>query len=117
MKILYSALFTAVLALSATAYARDQNQSAPPQEKRQPADAPKKTVTGCLTKGMNEGSYVIADQESGEKLTFSGPAQLDRFVNQTVKLTGTVSGEGTDKVFNPETVAQVSPSCAKAPQQ
>ena len=114
MKILYSALFTAVLALSAAAYAQDQ--SAPPQQKQQPADV-KKSITGCLTKGMSDGNYVIADQQSGEKLSFNGPAQLDRFVNQTVKLTGTVSGEGTDKTFNPETVSQVSPSCAKAPQE
>ena len=72
------------------------------------------SITGCLTKGMSEGAYVIADETSGQKVPFSGPAQLDRFVNQTVKLTGTMSGEGTDKTFKPEAIAQVSPSCGKA---
>jgi hypothetical protein len=114
MKLLYSALFMAVLGLSAVAYAQDQGQTAPPQEKQQPSDAPKTTITGCLMKGTSDGSYVITDQTSGEKLPFNGPAQLDRFVNQTVKLTGTMTGAGADKVFNPESIAQVSPSCSKA---
>lgn len=114
MKFLYSALFTAALTLSAPMYAQTQEQSAPPQQKQQPSDAPKVSLTGCLTKGTSDGNYVIADQATGQKVPFSGPAQLDRFVNQTVKLTGTMAGEGTDKAFKPETISQVSPSCGPA---
>jgi hypothetical protein len=114
MKLLYSLLFMAVLAVGAVAYAQDQSQTAPPQQKQQPSDAPKTSITGCLTKGATDGNYVIADQTSGEKVPFNGPSQLDQYVNQTVRLTGTVTGEGTGKVFRPEAIAQVSPSCAKA---
>jgi hypothetical protein len=114
MKYLYSALFIAVLTMGTVAFAQDQSQSAPPQQKQQSADPPKVSITGCLTKGTSDGAYVIADQTSGDKVPFSGPSQLDRFVNQTVKLTGTMSGEGADKTFKPEAIAQVSPTCGKA---
>ena len=100
--------------MGTAAYAQDQGQSAPPQQKQQSADPPKVSITGCLTKGTSDGAYVIADQTSGEKVPFTGPVQLDRFVNQTVKLTGTMSGAGADKTFKPEAIAQVSPSCGKA---
>jgi hypothetical protein len=114
MKLIYSALLTAVLALGTAAYAQDQKQPGQQQGKQQPSDASKTSYTGCLTKGTSDGNYVITDQASGEKVPFAGPAQLDRFLNQTVKLTGTVSGQGSEKVFNAETVAQVAPSCTKA---
>ena len=97
--------------LGVTAYAQDQGQTPPSQQKRAPSDAPKTIITGCLTKGSADGSYIITDQNSGEKIPFNAPAQLDRYVNQTVKLTGTVTGQGADKVFSPEAIAQVSPSC------
>lgn len=114
MKLLYRVLFIAVLAVSAVAYAQDQGQSTPQQQKQQPSDAPRTSITGCLTKGTADGNYTIADQTSGEKISFNAPAQIDRFLNQTVKLTGTVSGTGAAKVFTPESISQVSPSCAKA---
>ena len=41
MKLLYSSLFMAVLAVGAVAYAQNQSQTAPPQQKQQPSDAPK----------------------------------------------------------------------------
>jgi hypothetical protein len=107
MKLLCSALFTVFLALGTTAYAQDQPQTAPP------ANA-KTSITGCLTKGASDGTYVITDQTSGDKVPFTGPAQLDQYVNQTVKLTGTISKEGSDKSFRPESISQVAPSCGKA---
>lgn len=55
--------------------------------------------------------YVITDQKSGDKLPFNGPPQLDKFVNQTVTLTGTVAGQGSDKTFKPEAINPVSPTC------
>ena len=72
------------------------------------------SITGCLTKGTTDGNYVITDQTSGENVPFNGPSQLGQYVNQTVKLTGSVTGEGAGKVFRPEAISQVSPSCAKA---
>jgi hypothetical protein len=107
MKLLSSALFAAVLTLGMAAYAQDQPSSQP---KQAPNDPPKSSITGCLTKGPSSGIYFIADQDSGEKVQFNGPAQLDQYVNQTVKLTGTRSG----KKFSPEAIAPVSPSCGKA---
>jgi len=114
MKQLSSALFAACLILGPAVYAQDQGQTPPSQRKQAPDDAQKTTITGCLTKGSGDGVYIVADQTSGEKVQFNGPAQIDRYVNQTVKLTGTMSGGGADKTFSPETIAQVSPSCSKA---
>jgi hypothetical protein len=113
MKLLSSALFAAVLTMGTAAYAQDQGKTPSSQEKRAPSDAPKKSVTGCLTKGSSDGTYVVADQDSGKKVQFSAPAQLDQYVNQTVRLTGTVSGDGENQVFTPERISQVSPSCGK----
>ena len=106
MKLLNSTLFAAVLSLGTAAYAQDRPSSQP---KQAPNDAAKTSITGCLTKGSNDGTYLLADQDSGQKVQFNGPAQLDRYVNQTVRLTGTMSGNS----FAPETIAQVSASCSK----
>jgi hypothetical protein len=115
MKLLSSVLFAAVLTLGTAAYAQDQGKTPSQHEKQAtPSDAPKKSVTGCLTKGSSDGTYVVADQDSGKKVQFSAPAQLDQYVNQTVRLTGSVSGEGENQVFTPERISQVSPSCGKA---
>jgi len=106
MKLLSSALFAAVLSLGTVGYAQNGPSSQP---KQAPGDAPKTSITGCLTKGSADGTYLVADQGSGQKVQFNGPAQLDRYVNQTVRVTGTMSGNN----FAPETIAQVSPSCSK----
>jgi hypothetical protein len=115
MKRFGSVLFAAILTLGSVAYAQDQGQTPPSQQKRESGDASKTSITGCLTKGANDGSYLITDQNSGEKLPFKGPAQLDNYVNHTVKLTGTVMGQGVEKAFSPEAIAQVALSCNKAP--
>jgi hypothetical protein len=72
------------------------------------------TVTGCLTKGASAGQYTITDQKTGEKTPIAGPDELDKYVNQTVKLIGTIGSQGQEKVFKPESVSQVSASCDKA---
>jgi len=100
------ALFTC-LALGSLAYGQDPPQSAPPQKSN---DASKVTVTGCLTKGTSANEYVITDQKSGEKVPFAGPAQLEKYVNQTVKLTGTMAAQGQ---FKPESINQVAATCEK----
>ncbi len=98
-------------------------QTAPGQGRRAPgaqpdtpdaaADAQRVSVTGCLAKGSQANQYTITDSSSHEKYTFPGPSQLDRYVNQTVKLTGSMeSGNNGDKVFRPESIAPVSSSCS-----
>src|SRR6058998_3098061 len=111
MRLLSSAMLLAFLALGSIAYAQDPSQGTPPQPKQ--SDAPKVSVTGCLTKGSGAADYLITDQKSGEKVPFTGPVQLDKYLNQTVKLTGTVAPQGGDKPFKPETINQISPTCEK----
>ncbi len=70
------------------------------------------SVTGCLMKGDQANQYTITDSSSHEKYTFAGPSQLDRYVNQTVKLTGAMeSGDHGEKTFRPESLAPVSSTC------
>ena len=120
MKLFSTAVYFACLALGSVAYAQGAGQGTPPsqqppaQQREQPSDTPKVSVTGCLTKGSGTNDYLITDQKSGEKVPFNGPAQLDKYVNQTVKLTGTMASQGSDKVFKPETINQISPSCEKS---
>jgi hypothetical protein len=111
---LSSAILSAGLILSSAAHAQKPGQSAPPpSQEKQDSDTPKVSVTGCLTKGSGT-NYQIADQKSGEKLAFPGPAQLDKYVNQTVTLTGTMMSQGAGKVFHPEAINQVAASCEKS---
>jgi hypothetical protein len=100
----------ALLALGIVAYAQQRDREAPTQPDPQ---AQKVTLTGCLAKDGNAGQYSITDQQSHEKVSFPGPAQLDRFVDQVVKLTGSVMvRDNGDKIFRPESIASVAPSCA-----
>ena len=112
MKLLSSAIFVGYLALGIGAYAQDPGQSTPPSQGKE-SDMSKVTVTGCLTKGSGTNEYQVSDSKTGEKIPFTGPAQLDKYVNQTVKLTGTMASQGSDKVFKPQAIDQVSPSCSK----
>jgi hypothetical protein len=97
--------------LTVGSFVYGQEPTQPTQPK--PSDAPKVSVTGCLTKAGGAGTYLLADQKSGEKVTFNGPTQLDQYLNQTVKLTGTVVAQGGDKQFKPESINQVAPTCEK----
>jgi hypothetical protein len=104
-----SAVIVACLALGGIAYAQE---GTPPTPKQQ-SDTPKVTVTGCLAKAETANTYVITDQKSSEKLSFNGPPQLDKYVNQTVTLTGTLAMQGSEKVFKPEAINPVSTTCSK----
>src|SRR5690348_4554303 len=90
------------LGLGLAAYAQQpgpgRQPGTPPSQQRTPgtpdaqqpdspgaaAQAQRISVTGCLAKGGQANQYVITDTSSHEKYSFPGPAQLDRFVNQTV---------------------------------
>jgi len=111
MKILSSTLLLAGFAFGSIAYGQDPSQAKPPQG---PSDTPKTSVTGCLTKGVAAGQYTITDQKTGDKTPIAGPEQLDKFLNQTVTLTGTMGSQGQDKVFKPEAISQVSTTCEKS---
>lgn len=110
MKLFPSLALFACLTLGSLAYGQDPAQGTPPEKS---AEAAKVTVTGCLTKGTAATEYVIVDQKSGAKIPFAGPVQLDKYLNQTVKLTGTVTGQGQDKAFKPESINQVAATCEK----
>ncbi len=97
------------LILSGGAYAQD-----PGQAPKQDTDTPKVSVTGCLTKGSGTNEYLVTDGKTGEKLPFGGPEQLDKYVNQTVTLTGTMATQGANKVFKPQAIKQVAATCEKA---
>lgn len=111
MKRLSSTLILAGLAFGAIVYAQDPPQAAPPAPQGQ-SDSAKTSVTGCLTKGASAGQYTVTDLKTGDKTQIAGPEQLEKFLNQTVTLTGTIGSQ--DKVFKPESVNQVSPTCEKS---
>jgi hypothetical protein len=128
------AIIVACAALTSVAYGQNQTPSGPPtgapsaqsepgqqQSPQTPQTSPATpgeessvSITGCLTKGTAGGNYVITDQKSGEKYPFSGPAQLDKFVNQTVTLSGAMATQGADKAFRPQRIAPVATTCEKA---
>lgn len=119
MKLYTSATLMVYLVLGGTLYSQNQSDgtTAPAQRSAQEESrAPQVTVTGCLTKGTGANEYVVLDQKSNEKVPFTGPAQLDSYVNQTVKMTGTMAGSGAQPVFKPVSVNRVAPDCQK-PQQ
>ena len=111
MKLFSSVVLLAGLALGSVAYGQDPAQTTPPPQKQ--SNAPKVSVTGCLSKGATPSEYVITDQKTGEKVPFSAPVELDKYLNQAVRLTGTMAGQGQDKVFKPETITQVATTCGK----
>jgi hypothetical protein len=124
------AIVVACAALTSAAYAQNQNPgqppTAPPSARSQqspngpqtspaaPDEQSSVSITGCLTKGTAAGTYAITDQKSGEKYPFSGPAQLDKFVNQTVTLSGAMTTQGADKAFRPQRISPVATTCEKA---
>ena len=107
--LLRGTMFSVLIALGTTAYAQEPGQSTPPPQQRD--DAQNVSLVGCLTKGTPANQYLITDQKSGEKVAFAASARLDKFVNQTVKLTGKVVARQGEKVFQPESVEPVSSSC------
>src|SRR5258706_2671407 len=89
-------------------------QDDPPQKKgqqKQQADRPdQETLTGCLTE--DQGSYKLATP-AGEQVNVSGPADLMKHKDHTVRLTGTTSSDGGTKTMRVSKIQHVSASCAK----
>src|SRR5262245_51409148 len=94
---------TLVLSLGGLSCAQDNptTQQPPAQREgqRNQDEGTPVTVRGCLTKGSQAQEYVVADERSGEKVSFAGSAKLDSYVNQTVEITGQIVERGGEKVF------------------
>jgi hypothetical protein len=65
-------------------------------------------------KGEKPEEFAITDNKSGEKVSFAAPEQLQRYVNQTVQLVGTVIDRGGARALLPESVKAISPSCERS---
>jgi len=119
-KLSTSAMFTVFIGLGIAAFAQNPNQRTPPSqppsqsEQNEQADGQPMTLTGCLMKGQNPEEYAITDSKSGEKISFAAPDQLQRYVNQTVQIAGTVVTRGGAREFRPQSVKAISPSCERA---
>jgi hypothetical protein len=117
-KLIRSATLTVFIGMGIAALAQDPGQRTPPAQQRgeqtQQNDAAAGepvTITGCLTRGETPDQYAITDQKSGEKLSFAAPDQLQKYLNQTVQLTGTVSSHAGQKTFQAQSLKAISPSC------
>lgn len=114
-RLLLSTIVLTALAMGSEVYARAQEKGTSQQQQQQPeaqqSDVQPASITGCLTKGANENEYVIADQKSGEKTSFRASSTLDKYVNQTITLTGKMIVMNGSRIFRPETATPVSNSC------
>ena len=119
-KLSRAATFMVFVGLGIVAFAQNPRPATPPSQQTDPSDPPAQaggqpmTVTGCLMKGTSPSEYAITDNKSGEKLSFAAPDQLQKYLNQTVQLTGTVMNRGGAKAFRPESVKAISPSCERS---
>jgi hypothetical protein len=112
-------MFTAFIGLGIAALAQNPNQRTPPpqqptpNEQNEQAGGQPMTLTGCLMKGEKPEEFAITDNKSGEKISFAAPEQLQKYLNQTVQLVGTVMTRGGARAFKPESVKAISPSCER----
>jgi hypothetical protein len=114
-KLLLLSTFSVFIGLGSVALAQNPSQRTP-QSQPQAAQQEERggdtvTLVGCLAKGGTPDQYVITETKSGQKLAFGGPNQLEKYVNQTVQLTGTMVNKDGEKTFQPESLKPVSPSC------
>ncbi|HVX65715.1 MAG TPA: hypothetical protein VHA11_03890 [Bryobacteraceae bacterium] len=122
MKAIVQAAVVAVCISYGSAVYAQQDQDkpaqreAPEQGDNQAQQAQQVSYTGCLTKGTGTGQYTIVDQKSGERVSFDAPAKIEKYMNQTVRVTGRAATSG-DRAFEPESLQPVSPSCESAPKQ
>jgi hypothetical protein len=110
-----------ILSVGALSYAQDDPpaRQPPAQQERQRSqdEGTPATLRGCLTKGSEAQEYVVADEKSGEKVSFGGSAKLDSYVNQTVELTGQIIERGGEKAFLPQAIKSVASTCKTTPEK
>jgi hypothetical protein len=113
-----------LLSTGAVGYAQEsppQQQPSPhqqlrPQDQQDPSADQGKPVTlkGCLTKGELEKQYIVADEASGKRISFTGwSTNLAGYVNQTVEVKGQIVEQGATRAFEAESVKSVASSCGK----
>ena len=116
-KILVCLSATLLMSVGALSYAQDNPpaQPSPGQQDRQRSqdNGTPATIRGCLLKGSTAQEYVVADEKSGEKVSFAGSAKLDNYVNQTVEVTGQVVERDGGKAFQPQAIKSVAATCKK----
>ncbi|MGH9632548.1 MAG: hypothetical protein ACRD7E_29940 [Bryobacteraceae bacterium] len=114
---LISALACMVLGVGTASYAQQEGpagqQQRPSEQQRQRQDEGTPiSLKGCLTKGSQAQEYVLADEKSGQNVTFSASSKLDTYVNQTVELTGQIVEQGGQEAFQPQSIKPISSSCS-----
>lgn len=112
-----------LLSTGALVYAQEpppQQQLSPeiqlrPQDQQDPSGAERKPVIfkGCLTKGELEKQYIVADEASGKRISFTGSTKLAGYVHRTVEVKGQIVEQGATKAFEAESVKSVASSCTK----
>lgn len=65
------------------------------------------SLTGCLSKGESEGTYILTDETSSAKTTVTGTADLAKHAGHKVRLSGSRSGDQ----FTATAVQHIAPSC------
>lgn len=87
-------------------------QEPPPTRPAQPQDqGTPVTLKGCLTKGNQAQTYLVADETSGKKVMFAGAAKLDSYLNQSVEIKGAMVERDGEKSFQPQSIKTISASC------
>jgi len=93
------AIVSLFLGLGSVAWAQNPDQNTPLKQ-RDRSEVQVKTVTGCLTKGTTAGEYMVTHPKSGEKVSFAGSTRLNKYVNQTVTVSGKMSGQRAERLSN-----------------
>jgi hypothetical protein len=82
-------------------------------------DAVKETLdlakTGCLTQGDEADPFILVENESGERLTVVGSADLPRHVGHTVTVHGGKEAEG--RIFHVTEIERIAASCEPSMEQ
>jgi hypothetical protein len=108
-KLMVSVLALGTLSIAPALYSQRPSQDK--QKDQQQADRlAQETFTGCLTE--EDGSYMLGTPD-GDKVSVSGPANLAKHKNHTVKLTGRKSEEGGKTSLSVTKIEHVSDSCSK----
>jgi hypothetical protein len=95
---------------SLTSFAQEPEQQ-PQQKRERQKDTQTTTLTGCLSKGDTAEQHVLTDSQGMKTaVKASYGVGLEKHVNHTVKLTGTLNSD--DKTLTVTKVEHISPSCS-----
>jgi hypothetical protein len=105
-------LLAGALSLAPALYGQaDPSAQQKKSEQKQQADRPgEETLTGCLT--QEQGSFKLSTSAGGQ-IDVTGPADLNKHKDHTVRLTGSTATEAGKKTLKVSKIENVSASCAK----